>query len=45
MGVSDHTLWLPKEVLALEGILVYISPGTLALWADVVSHSGLNFVA
>jgi hypothetical protein len=31
MGVSRHTLYM----VALGGILAYISPGTSAYWADV----------
>jgi hypothetical protein len=45
MGDTWHGSLRPYSMVALGGILAYISPGTSAYWADVFSHSGLILVA
>jgi hypothetical protein len=45
MGDTRHGSLRPYSMVALGGILAYISPGTSAYWADVFSHSGLILVA
>jgi hypothetical protein len=44
MGDMRHGSLQPYSMVALGGILAYISPGTSAYWADVFSHPGLILV-
>jgi hypothetical protein len=44
MGDTRHGSLQPYSMVALGGILAYISPGTSAYWADVFSRPGLILV-